>query len=83
MSDAEGFDARQDYLMKHILPAQALCSIYGPSGSFKSFLAVYWACHISACIPRADRKVNRGAVLYIVGEGGIGVPRRIRAWEQV
>ncbi|MEB5838466.1 helicase RepA family protein [Pantoea dispersa] len=80
---SEGFDARQDYVMKHVLPAQALCSIYGPSGSFKSFLAVSWACHISAGLPWAGHRVNRGAVLYIVGEGGIGVPRRIRAWEQV
>lgn len=80
---SDGFDACQDYVMKHILPAQALCSIYGPSGSFKSFLAVSWACHISAGISWADHKVNRGAVLYILGEGGIGVPRRIRAWEQV
>jgi hypothetical protein len=37
---SEGFDIRQDYILKHFLPAQSLCSIYGPSGSYKSFLAV-------------------------------------------
>lgn len=80
---SEGYDIQQDYVIKHILPSQSLCSIYGPSGSYKSFLAVSWACHIAAGVPWSDRKVTQGAVLYIVGEGGVGVPRRIKAWEQV
>lgn len=80
---SEGFDVRQDYILKHFLPAQSLCSIYGPSGSYKSFLAVSWACHIAAGLSWAGKKVTPGAVLYVVGEGGVGVPRRIRAWEQM
>lgn len=80
---SEGFDVRQDYILKHYLPAQSLCSIYGPSGSYKSFLAVSWACHIAAGLSWAGKRVTPGAVLYVVGEGGVGVPRRIRAWEQV
>ncbi|WP_171858538.1 helicase RepA family protein [Citrobacter freundii] len=80
---SEGFDVRQDYVLKHFIPAQSLCSIYGPSGSYKSFLAVSWACHIAAGMPWADKKVTPGAVLYVVGEGGVGVPRRIKAWEKV
>lgn len=78
---SEGFNVKQDYIIKHFLPAQSLCSIYGPSGSYKSFLAVSWACHIAAGMEWSGRKVNAGAVMYIVGEGGVGVPRRIRAWE--
>ncbi|HEN5127039.1 TPA: AAA family ATPase [Klebsiella quasipneumoniae] len=78
-----GYNIRQDYVIKHILPAQSLCSIYGPSGSYKSFLAVSWACHIAAGASWSGKKVERGAVLYVVGEGGVGVPRRIKAWEQV
>lgn len=80
---SEGYNARQDYVIKHVLPAQSLCSIYGPSGSYKSFLAVSWACHIATGMQWADRRVTPGAVLYVVGEGGVGVPRRIRAWEEV
>lgn len=79
---SEGYNVKQDYVIKHFLPAQSLCSIYGPSGSYKSFLAVSWACHIAAGMEWSGRKVTAGAVLYIVGEGGVGVPRRIRAWEQ-
>lgn len=80
---SEGYDIQQDYMIKHVLPSQSLCSIYGPSGSYKSFLAVSWACHIAAGVAWSDRKVTQGAVLYIVGEGGVGVPRRIKAWELV
>lgn len=78
-----GFDRELDYTMKGYLPANSLCSIYGPSGSYKSFLAVSWACHIAAGKKWAGRSVNGGSVLYVVGEGGIGIPRRIRAWEIV
>jgi len=80
---SEGYDARQDFVIKHFIPAQSLCSIYGPSGSYKSFLAVSWACHIATGRTWAGKKVAAGAVLYVVGEGGVGVPRRIRAWEQL
>ncbi|HDX8363387.1 helicase RepA family protein [Aeromonas veronii] len=75
-----GFDAQASYLIKGYLPAQCAASIYGPSGSFKSFLAVSWACHIATGKPWNGCKVEHGAVLYVVGEGGVGVPRRIRAW---
>ena len=78
-----GYDRELDYTMKGYLPANSLCSIYGPSGSYKSFLAVSWACHIAAGHKWAGRSVNGGSVLYVVGEGGIGVPRRIKAWEDV
>lgn len=80
---SEGFDARQDFIIKHYLPAQSLCAIYGPSGSYKSFLAISWACHIAAGKQWGGKNVARGAVLYVVGEGGVGVPRRVRAWESL
>ncbi|EAW1172731.1 DNA primase [Salmonella enterica subsp. enterica] len=80
---SDGYDREQDYTLKSYLPANSLCSIYGPSGSYKSFLAVSWACHIAAGRKWAGKSVSGGAVMYIVGEGGIGVPRRVRAWENV
>ncbi|MBH0476112.1 AAA family ATPase [Salmonella enterica] len=80
---SDGFDREQDYTLKSYLPANSLCSIYGPSGSYKSFLAVSWACHIAAGRKWAGKSVSGGSVMYIVGEGGIGVPRRVKAWENV
>ncbi|WCG84985.1 AAA family ATPase [Pectobacterium sp. A5351] len=80
--DSDGFDTRQDYLIKGYLPSSSVASAYGASGSYKSFLAVSWGCHIATGKPWAGKPVTQGAVIYVVGEGGIGVPRRIRAWEQ-
>ncbi|WP_244590416.1 AAA family ATPase [Xenorhabdus stockiae] len=80
---SEGFDAQLDYVVKGIIPAHSLCSIYGASGSYKSFLAGAWGCHIATGKAWAGKSVAQGAVLYVVGEGGIGVPRRIKAWEIV
>ncbi|CDM88583.1 AAA family ATPase [Xenorhabdus bovienii] len=80
---SEGFDAQLDYVVKGIIPAHSLCSIYGASGSYKSFLAGAWGCHIATGKAWAGKQVVQGSVLYVVGEGGIGVPRRIKAWEIV
>lgn len=80
ISGYEGFDSQSSYLIKGLLPANSTCSIYGPSGSFKSFVAVSLACHVATGFAWDSRQVEQGAVLYIVGEGGVGVPRRIRAW---
>ncbi|WP_416413235.1 helicase RepA family protein [Pantoea sp. App145] len=79
---SDGFDTRQDYLIKGYLPSSSVTSAYGASGSYKSFLAVSWGCHIATGKPWAGKPVTQGAVIYVVGEGGIGVPRRIRAWEE-
>lgn len=76
----EGFDRASQYLIKGLLPAECTSSIYGPSGSYKSFLAISWACHIATGKSWDGRRVEQGSVLYVVGEGGTGVPRRIRAW---
>lgn len=78
---SEGFNSRQNYLVKGLIPAGSLCSIYGASSSYKSFLAVSLACHIASGIPWGERRVCQGAVLCVAGEGGAGLPRRIRAWE--
>ncbi|HBN7290793.1 TPA: AAA family ATPase [Escherichia coli] len=78
-----GYDTQLDYVVKGVIPANSLCSTYGASGSYKSFLACSWACHVATGIPWGGRRVVHGAVMYVVGEGGIGVPRRIKAWELV
>ncbi|EAA7986691.1 AAA family ATPase [Salmonella enterica] len=76
-----GYDSQMDYIIKSHLPANSLCSIYGPSGSYKSFLAVSWSCHIAAGKEWAGKRTAGGSAMYVVGEGGIGVRRRVKAWE--
>lgn len=80
VSGFEGFDTKASYLIKGLLPAESTVAIFGPPSSFKSFLAVSMGCHVATGSAWDGRRVEKGAVLYIVGEGGVGVPRRIRAW---
>lgn len=80
---SDGFDKQNSYVMKNYITENSLCCIYGPSGSYKSFLAISWACHIATGIEWSGNRVNPGVVIYIVGEGGIGVSRRVKAWENI
>ena len=41
-----GYDKEQSFVIKGLIPECSFVSIYGPSGSYKSFLALDWACHI-------------------------------------
>jgi len=78
---SEGYDQEQSFVIKGLIPECSFASIYGPSGSFKSFLALDWACHIATGKDWDGHKVKQGAVLYVAGEGGFGVTQRVRAWE--
>ena len=76
-----GFDEEFSYLIKGIIPANSFGMLFGKSGSFKSFQAISWACHIATGKHWDGHKVKQAPVLLIAGEGGQGVPRRIKAWE--
>ena len=78
---ATGYDVKINYLIKGYLPTQSFGVLFGPSGHFKSFHAVSWACAIAAGKSWNGEKTVKGTVLYIVGEGGLGAPRRFRGWE--
>ncbi|MFA0474852.1 AAA family ATPase [Vibrio breoganii] len=75
----EGFDNEFSYLIKGYLPMNSFGMVYGASGSFKSFHALSWAAHVALGKEWNGHRVNRAPVLYVAGEGGIGVPRRIKA----
>ena len=57
-----------------------LCVMYGDSEAYKSFLAVDIACHIATGKNWRGKEVKPGIALYIAGEGGNGLRKRLRAW---
>lgn len=79
---ADGYDLQVDYLIEGFLPAKSFGVVYGPSGSYKSFLIMGLAAHIASGTQWDGRKVKQTGVLYVVAEGGIGAPRRVKAWEK-
>src|SRR4051794_37731721 len=67
-------------LVWKLLDLRQFLLVYGGWGSGKSFFVVDLAC----CIIFGDlwrgRKTDRGAVVYLAGEGGASIEWRIRAW---
>ncbi|MDW4561227.1 AAA family ATPase [Aeromonas rivipollensis] len=78
---SEGLTLEGKYLIKGTIPTKATVCFFGPSGHFKSFLALSVAAHIATGIEWDGRKTKQGAVLYIAAEGADGVKNRLRGWE--
>lgn len=63
-----------------VIPTTGTGQIFGPSGSFKSFMAL----KVSTAIVFGDafhtkRVARQGGIVYVVGEGVRGMKRRLRA----
>lgn len=74
--------ARQDYLIKNVLPAGGLSVLYGPPGCGKSFLATDMAFSVARNVPWFGHRVLGGGVVYVAAEGQGGFKKRITAYRQ-
>lgn len=75
--------ADESWLLDDLIPARGMGSIYGPPGSYKSFMAL----DIAACVSSGKAWHGYecempGAVLYIAAEGSRGLMERTVAWEK-
>ena len=69
-----------DYLVRKLFELTSLTSFTGPSGQYKSFVAIDIACHVVTGRDWDGRAVTQGDVLYLAGEGRTGIMRRVKAW---
>lgn len=71
------------WLVKGFFEADSLGVVYGPPGSYKSFLALDLACSVASGVPFLGiyPVKGKGPVLYVAGEGMNGLARRRKAWE--
>jgi putative DNA primase/helicase len=67
--------------VKGLFPDKGLASIYGPSGSGKSFLALDLMAAIVRGTSFYGSKTNPCSVVYVALEGTGGIARRIEAYE--
>jgi hypothetical protein len=77
------FLARVDteaWLVKHVLPASGLVTVFGESGAGKSFTVIDLACHVALGRQWQGRRVTQARVVYLAAEGQGGIGRRFRAW---
>ena len=80
----ESWDEIQDepveWLIEGVIPKGSFTALYGPPGSFKSFIALDIAEAIATGRAWMGRPVKQtGAVLYLAGEGFGGIGARIKA----
>jgi hypothetical protein len=73
-------DEPVEWIIQNVLPAKGFCALYGPPGSYKSFIALDIAEAIATGRTWMGNAVsNPGAVLIIAGEGHGGIGARIMA----
>jgi len=66
------------WLVDRIVPQKAFMALYGPPGTFKSFIALHLAAMIASGSAWLAHEVHEpGEVLYIAGEGHGGIGTRI------
>ena len=65
------------WLIKGLLPARGLCTVFGEPGCGKSFLTLDMALHVAAGRDYAGRKVKQARVVYIAAEGQGGFRNRV------
>lgn len=82
----EAFDEIEDepveWLIDRVIPKKGFVALYGPPGSFKSFIALDLAAAIARSAQwfgQAASPSEQGAVIYIAGEGHGGIGARIKA----
>jgi len=80
----ESWDTIQDepveWLIEKVIPKKSFVALYGPPGSYKSFIALDIAEAVATGRTWMGNEIrNPGAVLYICGEGHGGIGARIRA----
>ena len=70
------------WMVKNIIPQDAMGMLFGASGTFKSFIAIDLCLSVAHGIDWTKRKTVSGGVVYVAAEGGAGVARRIDAWHR-
>lgn len=70
------------YLIGDLLRAEALNVLYGPSGVGKSLLALDLSLCTASGLTWYGQPVERGAVVFVAGEGTSGISARIESWQR-
>ena len=68
------------FLVDDLLPEGSLAMLFGDPGCGKSFIAIDIAMCVATGTSFHGKPVNKGAVIYIAGEGYHGLTQRAWAW---
>jgi hypothetical protein len=81
----EELEARPEpeWIVYRVLAEDCIAMLEGPTASLKTFVALGFSYSIATGADWLGRPVRQGRVLYLLGEGARGLPRRARAWQIV
>lgn len=68
------------WLIEGLFEANSLVMLAGPSGHYKSFLAIDWTLSMAAGRKWCNRPTAPAKVLYVLGEGKASLLKRILTW---
>jgi 5S rRNA maturation endonuclease (ribonuclease M5) len=69
-----------EWLIDELLVEKGMSSLFAPSETFKSFIALDMALSIASGYDWRGRSTLCGPVVYLIGEGVSGWPSRVFAW---
>jgi hypothetical protein len=72
-----------EYLVKGLIPRRGVGHLTGPSGSFKSFLALEWALSLGLGASVLGHRTHGCGAIYIASEDPDGLRKRVMAWRKV
>lgn len=71
---------RTAWAVKGIIPEESIGFLFGPSGSYKSFVALDYAMHRCYGLDWLGKKTKQAVPVYVAAEGAVFLWKRIRAW---
>jgi hypothetical protein len=69
-----------EWLIGGTLVEGSMCVLFGQPGSYKSFIALSWACSVATGRDWLGKSVRQGPALYVAAEGAPGMSKRLRSW---
>lgn len=83
LTEAEYLDRpTRAWQIKGFVQDRSLVGIVGDFGSFKTFVAISMAKSIAHGLPWMDYDVKQGVALYVAGEGGTAIQKRLKAFNR-
>lgn len=84
LTDEAELEAMEEtpWQVEGIIPEKALGLLFGASETYKSFIALDLALHITLGLDYHGRAVQRGPVVYVAAEGYFGMKKRLAAWKK-
>lgn len=80
LEDIMSLDPPEPLIGDNLLYTGTTAWLVGASGTYKSFLALDWACCVATGTSWLGREVKKGRVLYLTLEGSTGFAKRLPAW---